>query len=60
MPVQLLAVYSTVKQSSQVDQSMRKLEVDEAKEVVLAAHNGITERLRTLLESNPNLVNSVR
>ena len=33
---------------------------DEAKEVVLAAHNGDTERLRTLLEANPNLVDAVR
>merc|ERR1712166_1588786 len=32
---------------------------DEAKEVVLAAHNGGTERLRALLEANPNLVDSV-
>ena len=31
-----------------------------AKEVVLAAHNGDTERLRALLEANPNLVNAVR
>ena len=33
---------------------------DEANEVVLAAHNGDTERLRALLEANPNLVDSVR
>ena len=33
---------------------------DEAKEVVLAAHNGGTERLRALLEADPNLVDSVR
>ena len=33
---------------------------DEAKEVVLAAHNGGTERLRALLEANPNLVDAVR
>ena len=31
-----------------------------AKEVVLAAHNGDTERLRALLEANPNLVDAVR
>ena len=30
------------------------------KEVVLAAHNGDTERLRALLEANRNLVDSVR
>ena len=33
---------------------------DQAKEVVLAAHNGDTERLRALLEANPNLVDAVR
>merc|ERR1712166_417266 len=32
---------------------------DEAKEVVLAAHNGGMERLMALLEANPNLVDSV-
>ena len=31
-----------------------------AKEVVLEAHNGGTERLRALLEADPNLVDSVR
>ena len=33
---------------------------DEANEVVLAAHNGDTERLRALLKANPNLVDAVR
>ena len=33
---------------------------DEENEVVLAAHNGGTERLRALLEADPNLVDSVR
>ena len=31
-----------------------------AREAVLAAHNGDTERLRALLEANPNLVDAVR
>ena len=35
-------------------------ELEMAKEVVLAAHNGDTERLRALLEANPNLVDAVR
>ena len=33
---------------------------DEAQEVVVAAHSGETERLRALLEANPNLVDSVQ
>ena len=31
-----------------------------AKEVVLASHNGDTQRLRALLKANPNLVDAVR
>ena len=42
------------------EEAARVKAADEAKEVVLAAHNGGTERLRALLEADPNLVDSVR
>ena len=42
------------------EEAARVKAADEANEVVLAAHNGGTERLRALLEADPNLVDSVR
>ena len=41
------------------EEAARVKAADQAKEVVLAAHNGDTERLRALLEANPNLVDAV-